>query len=104
MTGGSTQIRKTDSSANSPVADSPTWDPETENTPVYAVVSAVANEAGLDLVELPPLNEVIDPDALNALFTSRSETTVSRICFQYAGYEVAVEGSGAVDVQSVHEA
>lgn len=80
------------------------WDRDSEDTPVYAVVSAVAEADGTDPVELPPLYEAIDSEALNALFTARSETTVGKVAFQYAGYNVTVRGNGEVHVRSTPEA
>lgn len=104
MAEGDTQVSEGDSSTNPTIVNSTTWDRETENTPVYAVVSAIAEATGDDpLDELPPLHETIDPDALNSLFTSRSSTTVSQVSFQYAGYVVVVKGSGEVHVHPVQD-
>lgn len=81
-----------------------TWDTESENTPVYAVVSAVAEVEGVDPVDLPPLYNAINPEALNALFTSRNDTSSASVKFEYAGYNVIVHGEGTVKVRSIHEA
>ncbi|WP_436345552.1 HalOD1 output domain-containing protein [Natronorubrum sp. FCH18a] len=77
------------------------WNQDSENTPVFAVVSAVAEVEGADPVELPPLYEAIDPEALNDLLTSRPEPVT--VSFQYAGYDVDVRGSGKVVVQASYE-
>lgn len=61
-----------------------------------AVVRAVAAAAETTPEELPPLTDVIDPDALDALVT-RPETNGS-IRFQYAGYHVTVSTDGRVTV------
>lgn len=79
------------------------WGRDSENTPVFAVVSAVADAEEVDPVELPPLYEAIEPEALNDLFTSRSESSVGKVTFQYAGYDVVVRGTGEVEVQSIHQ-
>ncbi len=80
------------------------WGRDSENTPVFAVVSVVADAEDVDSVELPPLYDAIDPEALNGLFTSRSESSVGKVEFQYAGYDVVVRGTGEVEVQSIHQA
>ncbi|MCU4975984.1 hypothetical protein OB955_25245 [Halobacteria archaeon AArc-m2/3/4] len=80
------------------------WDRDSEETPVFAVVSAVAEASGADPLELPPLGRAIDPDALNELFTGRSESTVAEVTFQYADYDVTVRGNGEVHVRSAQHA
>lgn len=62
-----------------------------------AVVEQVADRENVDALDLPPLNDVIDPDALDALF-ERPETAVDRLTFSYHGYEVTVEGPERVQV------
>lgn len=58
---------------------------DTPSRAVYSTVAAVENRSPLDLT---PLAEVIDPDALDALFTGNAET--EQISFQYCGYDVTV--------------
>ncbi|MFC6763929.1 HalOD1 output domain-containing protein [Natrinema soli] len=82
----------------------PEWGQGSKNTPVFAVVSAVVDAEEVDPAELPPLYEAIDPEALNDLFTSRSESSVGKVEFQYAGHDVVVRGTGEVEVQSIHQA
>lgn len=83
--------------------DTPTvsarWERDTENTPVYAVVSAVAEAEDADPVHLPPLYEAIDPEALNDLLTSSPASSIGTVAFRYAGYDVEVTGSGDVSVR-----
>lgn len=76
------------------------WERDTENTPVHAVVSAVAEVEETDPVDLPPLYDAINPEALNELFTSQSDSSVAQITFEYAGYAIVVRGSGVVEVRS----
>lgn len=99
-----TLVNETDDPESSVVLGTATWERDTENTPVYAAVSAVAEVDGTDPVELPPLYDAIDPEALNALFTSQSHAPVERLSFQYAGYEVVVRGNGTVLVRAVGDA
>ncbi|WP_222913399.1 HalOD1 output domain-containing protein [Natrinema sp. SYSU A 869] len=96
----STQVDNDDSQAELTLSTTAEWKKDTENTPVYAVVSAVSEASDLDMLELPPLYEAINPDALNELFTSRSEPAVGEVSFEYAGYDVVVRGTGVVEVRT----
>lgn len=69
-----------------------------------AVLDAVAAESELDTLELAdefgPLYDVIDPSALDSLFQSSGETgpSVGCVTFEYAGYRVAVDQTGRVEL------
>lgn len=71
-----------------------------ETTPVVTVVSAVADVSGVDPFELPPLNDVINAEALNELVASERHSGLESVSFEYAGYDVVVTGSGDVKVAS----
>lgn len=58
------------------------------------VVETVADEAGADPADLPPLYETIDPEGLAGLPTARG----SRLEFTYCGYEVTVRPDSSVTV------
>lgn len=61
-----------------------------------AVLSAVAEAEGVDERELAvPLYEVIDPDALDALFRDGE----GEITFQYLDYHVTVDHTNAVELR-----
>lgn len=61
--------------------------------PSTAVVEAVAAHEGTDAERLdPPLNDVVDPDALDRLFDGRE--TDARVTFRYRGHEVVVAADG----------
>ncbi|MFC6718897.1 HalOD1 output domain-containing protein [Natrialbaceae archaeon GCM10025810] len=96
-----TQINTDDCSTTLTTSATAEWAPDSENTPLYAVVSAVAEAEEVDPVDLPPLYNAIDLEALNTLFTSESGT-VSRVEFEYAGYSVVVRGEGSVEVCSAN--
>jgi hypothetical protein len=70
----------------------------TEGTPASTrVVRAVAEREGIDPVRLdPPLHDVVDPDALDALFAGRA--TAGVVEFTYRGHAVRVDGDGGVQV------
>ncbi|MFC4440133.1 MULTISPECIES: HalOD1 output domain-containing protein [Natrialbaceae] len=73
---------------------------DSETTPVVAVVSAVAEISGANPFELPPLNNVINAEALNDLVASERHSGLESVSFEYAGYDVVVTGSGDVKVTS----
>lgn len=53
-----------------------------------AVVEAVSEASETSVVDLPPLYESVDPDALDTLFSG--EQTPDCLTFEYAGYLVTV--------------
>lgn len=55
-----------------------------------SVFTAVASAEGCSILELDPLAETIDTDALNALFLPGVRDDRTRLSFQYAGYTVVV--------------
>lgn len=68
-----------------------------------SVVEAVAEAKGAAPENLtPPLYDVIDPDALDQLFTATTTAgrMDGRVVFDYDGYEIVVSGDGYV---AVHE-
>ena len=95
-------------------AELPTHTERTAETePVsQTVVLAVAEATGEDPMELPPLYDTVDPDALNNLFEDRidgAERLGGNFEFAYAGCDVTVRADGSVNVvptadPSVHSA
>lgn len=70
--------------------------PNEATTPSESVIKAVAEAEGCDPLDSPPLYEVLDPDALDALFRGCGSC---RVGFEYAGYEVVVRSNGRVVVR-----
>lgn len=64
------------------------------------VIDAVSEATGVGPLELDPLYNVIDPDALNAIFSpvNGPQPTDAELRFTMEGCEVLVEGDGNVDV------
>ena len=65
------------------------------------VVRAVAASTDTEPLELQPLQEAIDAEALDTLFapTDRRQPSASdQVRFAYEGHEVTVFGDGTVDV------
>lgn len=57
------------------------------------IMDAVAEHADVPTTELPPLYEVLDPEALDELFshsTDRPLAVPSQVSFTYADYRVTV--------------
>lgn len=55
------------------------------------VVSEVAEREALDPTELPPLQNVVDSDALNALFSNDKDGTI-QMNFEYISHSVQING------------
>ncbi len=69
--------------------------------PSRVVIEKLADADGVEPVELePPLGTVIDTDALDRLFATRS-ATAGRVTFRYCDYDVTVTSEGNVMVSSV---
>jgi hypothetical protein len=70
--------------------------------PVSArVVEAVARTSGVDPLELPPLQNAVDTDALDALYARASDDAGSApaMRFSYAGYRVHVRPATGIEVR-----
>jgi hypothetical protein len=66
------------------------------------VISAVAQKEGVAEHSLtPPLYEVIDPDALDALYDhqTRKQEPFPTVKFRYNGYNVIVNAPEEIEVQ-----
>lgn len=72
------------------------FEPEQCRSVSEAVVKAVADAENVEPIELQPLYDVIDPDALDSLF--RPHAARGRITFQYHGYTVEVDGNSTVSL------
>ena len=62
------------------------------------VVTAVSDAVDVPALELPPLSDTIDPDALNGLFRPEGDRVPDEISFTYVGCRVTVRGDGTVAV------
>ena len=77
-------------------------DPATN--PSEAVVDAVATLDGVPAIELEPLYDAVEPDALDALFEHARRTDdpgSQTLTFAYAGYQISVSGDGTIEVTAV---
>lgn len=66
-----------------------------------AIVRAVAAAEGVDPLELQPLGQAIDTDALDRIVDSLAEDgeRPGRLEFPYAGHVVAVNGTGSFTIE-----
>lgn len=82
-----------------PVIDAE-YDPETESSATETVIWALAEAVGVDPVELPPLYDYVDPDALNALFEGHDGATDrdNLLSFQVGTWNVFVCSDGRIRV------
>lgn len=77
--------------------DAPCW-----RTPSRTVIEAVADAEGIPPEEVRPptyesLHDVVDPEALDALFAARSDGTPrpgGTVSFPFAGYDITIEHDG----------
>lgn len=79
-------------------------DSEQDELPTETTVEELAKREGVEAGDLdPPLGTVIDPDALNALCTSRNRDEPTRegfVWFVYVGYVVTVWFDGSVRIET----
>lgn len=64
----------------------------------FSVVRAVSMLAGEEPEALQPLYEVIDPDALDSLFTDRAGRN-GTLSFSLDGYDVTIHADGSIVVE-----
>jgi hypothetical protein len=76
-----------------------------ESKPAQRVIKRMADEKEVSPLELSPLFEAIDPDALNDLFHYDATTQEGggQIQFEYEGHTVIVHSSGRVGVSEASE-
>ena len=72
-----------------------------DNCPAsHTIITTLSDELGIDPLEMQPLYEVVDPDALDALFSSVSDRGTSvTVTFEYCGHAVTVTSEGTVTIQ-----
>ncbi|MGQ4554858.1 HalOD1 output domain-containing protein [Halobellus sp. GM3] len=77
---------------------------QTTTPPSMAVVTALSEVMGVDPISLDPLQETIDPDALNALASGGdSAERVVHTTWTQEGYTVTIHNHGVITVESEDE-
>lgn len=69
--------------------------PGVGTTVAERVIQKVATTTNSDALELPPLYDAIDPDALDALV---EEMSAGKVSFPYAGHEVTIRSDGTISL------
>ncbi|WP_123535352.1 HalOD1 output domain-containing protein [Halosimplex salinum] len=75
------------------------YDWENGDRPSIAVAEAVAAVTNRSVTALPPLQESVDADALDAVVRSGDEPAV-RVSVEYAGTTVTVTGDGRLEIDT----
>lgn len=70
--------------------------PETDGAIPDRVIHRVAETQGRDPLELPILEDVIDPDALERVI---DEMPAGEVSFTYAGQEVTITSDGEITLE-----
>jgi hypothetical protein len=65
-----------------------------------AIVSEIASAEDVDVLDVPPLFDSVDPDALESLAAAADETARLTVEFDHSGYRIRVE-DGRVSVDSL---
>lgn len=73
----------------------------------FEIIRAIAEREGVDTIDIEPpeyeaLYDVLNPEALDALFAPRhdgTERTTGRVEFTFCGYDVVVTSDGDVVVE-----
>jgi len=80
-------------------ADAPKaiFEPSTGGSATEAIVSLVAQEKGCAPLELEPLYDAVDPEALDSICTATPDSSL-RLSFEYSGFTVLVDASGIVQL------
>lgn len=60
------------------------------------VIQKISTASGTDALELPPLYDAIEPDALDTLVEGMADGEVS---FTYAGYDVTVASDATISLR-----
>ncbi|MEY7852236.1 HalOD1 output domain-containing protein [Natrarchaeobius sp. A-rgal3] len=78
-----------------------TVDPADDERPSAVIVTAVASVLERDPLELAPLYETVDPDALDSLFQHAHRTDdagTHEVWFTYEGVDIGVRSDGEIRV------
>ncbi|NHN40531.1 hypothetical protein G9C85_02615 [Halorubellus sp. JP-L1] len=62
------------------------------------VLQSVSAQTGVETLELPPLYDSVDPEALDAIVDDLDEGVIQ---FQYAGQKVIVQNDGTVSISEI---
>lgn len=71
-----------------------------DETPIEAVATALAEVKGVGVTELPPLYDVVDPDAITKLIEGNGDMTDAEglLGFQFENWNVFVRSDGRIRI------
>ncbi|MGM0718650.1 MAG: HalOD1 output domain-containing protein [Halobacteriota archaeon] len=74
---------------------------ESDGSPVTVIIEALTRATGVDQADLPPLYEVVDPDAINALFERHggAENANALLSFRIETWNVFIRGDRLVGMR-----
>lgn len=77
------------------------YDWSADGDPMYAIVAAVADVTDRDARDVPPLNDYLDPDALETLLKDRGvpKDSGTEIIFNYDTVVVTIEDDGTLELR-----
>ncbi|WP_135533459.1 HalOD1 output domain-containing protein [Halostella pelagica] len=77
--------------------------PQDSRSVTESVLHAIADELDADLLDLEPLHDAVDPDALETIFDDTSSTSrnTGSVTFESNGCAVTVAANGSVTVQAM---
>jgi len=106
--GGITMAKRTTGDGDSLSAGSPgtvvSRTTQDDRSLSMTVVECLAEATGVSPVDIErPLYDVVDPDALDRLFTAETEGVGGRVVFELDGHEVTVRDDGSVVVRRLEE-
>lgn len=75
------------------------WD--RDESPTLAIVEAIASALDRDPMEMPPLYEVVETEALDAILQRgvRTDSVPVTIQFEYEGFDVTVDSRRQIKLQ-----
>jgi len=68
-------------------------------SPVASVVEAVAAREGVETTDLPPLQDAIGHEVLEALLDTSDDGSPQHLRFRYSGYEITVRSDGSIRLE-----
>ena len=73
---------------------------ETDDSPMIAIINALAEAAGVDPLSLPPLYDYVDPDAINTLFDDHkgAKDAETLLSFRVDTWNVFVRADGHIRI------
>lgn len=82
-----------------PVVDA-RYGPESDRSPAEVIIDALAKAAGVDPLELPPLYDFVDSDALDSLFERHdgAKNADALLSFRIENWNIFVRADGRVRV------